>query len=504
MCWSGARTRDRGDAIGDRPRFFAEGGFPLIAARQRLADIDLPARLAVIVGESGVLTDPRDMAAFVAEPRDVFHGRALCVVKPRTTEEVAAVLSLCNEAGVGVVPQGGNTGLVGGQTPDASGSQILLSLLKLDRIREIDVGSDAITVEAGVVLARAQEAAEAAGRYFPLSLAAEGSCTIGGNLSTNAGGVHVIAYGSARDLALGLEVVLADGRVLSNLSKLRKDNTGYDLTRLFIGAEGTLGVITAATLKLFPLPRARATAFVGLADPRAALDVLILAKARAGHALVAFELLPRIALDFLLRHGGGVRDPLAGPHPWYALIELASPAASGVEETLTDLLAEAVDKGLVADATLAASLEQRAGLWRLRELLPDMQKLEGGSIKHDVSVPLEHVPAFLAETSDLIAAHVPGARPVPFGHMGDGNIHYNVSQPVGADKQAFLARWGEVNELVHGVVKKYAGSISAEHGIGQLKRDLLPEVKDPVALDVMRAIKTALDPKGVLNPGKVL
>lgn len=461
-------------------------------------------RFAAIVGDRGVLTDPLDVAAYVTEPRDAFHGRALCVVKPRTTDEVAAIVSICNDAGVGVVPQGGNTGLVGGQTPDASGAQIVLSLLKLDRVREIDVGSDAITVEAGVTLARVQEAAEAAGRYFPLSLAAEGSCTIGGNLSTNAGGVHVIAYGSARDLALGLEVVLADGRVLSNLSKLRKDNTGYDLTRLFIGAEGTLGVVTAATLKLFPLPRSRATAFVGLADPRLALDFLILAKARAGQTLVAFELLPRIALDFVLRHGSGVRDPLSGVHPWYALVELASPAESGVEEALTDLLSEAVERSLADDATLTASLEQRAGLWRLRELLPDVQKLEGGSIKHDVSVPLEHIPAFLAEASDLVVAHVPGARPVPFGHMGDGNIHFNVSQPIGADKRSFLARWGEVNELVHGLVKKYAGSISAEHGIGQLKRDLLPKVKDPVALDVMRAIKTALDPKGVLNPGKLL
>jgi FAD/FMN-containing dehydrogenase len=424
-------------------------------------------------------------------------------VRPRSAEQVASVLALCHEAGVGVVPQGGNTGLVGGQTPDESGAQIILSLQKLDRIREVDPASDTMTAEAGVILANAQQAAEAAGRYFPLSLAAEGSCTIGGNLATNAGGVHVIAYGPARDLVLGLEVALADGRILSGLSKLRKDNTGYDLTRLFIGSEGTLGVITAATLKLFPLPRSRATAFVGLADPSAALALLTLAKARAGSALVAFEIIPRIGVEFVLRHQAA-RDPLASPHNWYALIEFASPAESGTEDLLTELLGEALEQGVAEDAALAATLEQRAGLWRLRETLPEAQKPEGGSIKHDVSVPIESVPAFLAEANALVLQHVPGARPVPFGHMGDGNIHYNISQPEGADRTAFLARRDEVNALVHGLVQKYAGSISAEHGIGRLKRDLLSKVKDPVALDLMRAIKATLDPAGILNPGKVL
>jgi FAD/FMN-containing dehydrogenase len=461
-------------------------------------------RLAAVVSRNGVIADPADMIAYVTEPRDAFHGRALCVVRPRSAEEVASVLALCHDARVGVVPQGGNTGLVGGQTPDESGAQIILSLQRLDRIREIDPASDTMTVEAGVVLARAQQAAEEAGRYFPLSLAAEGSCTIGGNLATNAGGVHVIAYGTARDLALGLEVALADGRLLSNLSKLRKDNTGYDLTRLFIGSEGTLGVITAATLKLFPLPRSRATALVGLADPRAALALLALAKARAGSALVAFEIIPRIGVEFVLRHQSGARDPLAGVHSWYALIELASPAESGTEDLLTELLGEALEQGVAEDAALAATLEQRAGLWRLRETLPEAQKPEGGSIKHDVSVPIESIPAFLEEAEALILRHVPGARPVPFGHMGDGNIHYNISQPEGSDRAAFLARREEVNDLVHGLVRNYAGSVSAEHGVGRLKRDLLARVKDPVALDLMRAIKQALDPEGVLNPGKLL
>ncbi|WP_370631416.1 FAD-binding oxidoreductase [Methylosinus sp. Sm6] len=456
------------------------------------------------MSRNGVIADLADMVAYVKEPRDAYHGRALCVVRPRSAEEVAAVLALCHDAAVGVVPQGGNTGLVGGQTPDESGAQIILSLQRLDRIREVDPASDTMTVEAGVVLARAQEAAEQAGRYFPLSLAAEGSCTIGGNLATNAGGVHVIAYGTARDLALGVEVALADGRLLSNLSKLRKDNTGYDLTHLFIGSEGTLGIITAATLKLFPLPRSRATSLVGLADPRAALALLSLAKARAGSALVAFEIIPRIGVEFVLRHQPGARDPLAGAHRWYALIELASPAESGTEELLTELLGEALERGVAEDAALAATLEQRAGLWRLRETLPEAQKPEGGSIKHDVSVPIESIPAFLAEAEALVLRQAPGARPVPFGHMGDGNIHYNISQPEGADRAAFLARRDEMNELVHGLVRKYSGSISAEHGVGRLKRELLQKVKDPVALDLMRAIKQALDPKGVLNPGKLL
>lgn len=464
----------------------------------------MPARFAAIVGRRNVLIDPKDTAAYAAEPRDAFRGRALCVVKPATTSQVASVLALCNEAGVAVVPQGGNTGLVGGQTPDASGSQIVLSLQRLDRIREIDAGSDTMIVEAGATLARVQEAAEEADRYFPLSLASEGSCTIGGNLSTNAGGVHAIAYGCARDLTLGLEAVLADGRVASNLSKLRKDNTGYDLCRLFIGAEGTLGVITAATLKLFARPRSRATAMVGLDDLRQALDFLSLAKATAASALVSFELISRMGLDFVLAHGNGARDPLPQAHPWYVLVELATPAAGGLDETLTDLLSRAVSSNLIADATIAASLEQRASLWRLRELLSEAQKQEGGSIKHDVSAPLRHIPAVLEEAGRLVAARIPGARPVPFGHLGDGNIHYNVSQPAGADSRAFLAQSGAVNEIVYGVVNKYSGSISAEHGIGQLKRDLLRKVKDPVALEIMRAIKQTLDPKGILNPGKVL
>ncbi|MEK4033279.1 FAD-binding oxidoreductase [Methylocystis sp. IM3] len=444
------------------------------------------------------------MDAYLSEPRDLYRGRAMCVVKPSDAEQVSSVLSLCNAHGVAIVPQGGNTGLVGGQTPDASGRQVVLSLSRLNRIREVDPASDAMTLEAGVTLARAQEVAEAADRYFPLSLASEGSCTIGGNLATNAGGVHVLAYGAARDLALGLEVALADGRLLSTLGKLRKDNTGYNLTQLFIGSEGTLGVITAATLKLFPRPRSKAVAFLGLESPENALALLNFMKGRAGPALQAFELLPRLGLDLVSRHIPGARDPLGAPAPWYVLFEIAGFSDGEAERIADAALAEALEAELILDATRAQSLDQAAALWRLRESMSEAQKREGGSIKHDISVPIERIPEFIAEAGRRIAARFPQARPVPFGHMGDGNLHYNVSQPAGADKAAFLAQWDEMNALVHGLVDEFGGSISAEHGIGQLKRSLLTQVKSPVALDVMRALKNALDPKGVLNPGKLL
>jgi FAD/FMN-containing dehydrogenase len=460
--------------------------------------------MRAISGSAAVMADTAEMDLFLSEPRDLYSGRALCIVSPKDAREVAEVLALCHERGVAVVPQGGNTGLVGGQTPDESGTQIVLSLRRLDRVREVDPASDAMTLEAGVTLARAQEIAESVDRYFPLSLASEGSCTIGGNLATNAGGVHVLAYGAARDLTLGLEVALADGRLLSTLGKLRKDNTGYDLMRLFIGSEGTLGVITAATLKLFPRPRSRAVAFLGLGDPASALALLNFVKDHAGPGLQAFELVPRIGLDLVLRHIPGARDPLGAVHPWYALVEIAGFAEGEAERIAAAVFSQAIEAGLARDAALAQSLDQAAALWRLRESLSEAQKREGGSIKHDISVAVERIPDFIAQAGARIAAHFPQARPVPFGHMGDGNLHYNVSQPVGADKAAFLSRWDEMNEIVHGLVHDYGGSISAEHGIGRLKRDLLARVKDPVALDVMRALKKTLDPKGLLNPGKLL
>ncbi|WP_020176630.1 FAD-binding oxidoreductase [Methyloferula stellata] len=465
---------------------------------------DLLQRFAAIAGEAHVLTRDADMAPYLCEPRELYRGRALCVVRPASTQEVAAIVALCNETGTSLVPQGGNTGLVGGQTPDTSGHEIVLSLTRLNRLRELDLASNTMIVEAGMILANVQAEADRADRFFPLSLAAEGSCTIGGNLATNAGGTAVIAYGSARDLVLGLEVVLADGRILSDLSKLRKDNTGYDLKHLFMGSEGTLGIITAAVLKLFPKPRAIETAFVGLASPEAALDLLSLTRAMAGPALTTFELISARAFDFVLRHGESVRPPLQDGHAWYVLLELTSPNAHGLSESMLALLEAASAQGTIENAAVAATLDQRQDFWRLRELIPDVQKREGGSIKHDVSLPISAVPTFLKEVDSAVTAAMPGARLVPFGHLGDGNIHCNVSQPEGADKAAFLARWAEINAIVHAVVTAHRGSISAEHGIGQLKRDLLPSVKDPVALDLMRVLKKTLDPKGILNPGKVL
>lgn len=460
--------------------------------------------LAGIVGAKNVITDADAMVPYLKEPRGLFNGKAQAVVRPGSVAEVSAVMKWASEAGATVVPQGGNTGMVGGQVPVGEGREIILSLQRLDKIRSVDAAGDTMTVEAGVILQKAQEAAEAAGRLFPLSLASEGSCTVGGNLSSNAGGTAVIAYGNARELCLGLEVVLADGRIWNGLRQLRKDNTGYDLKNLFIGSEGTLGIITAAVLKLFPLPAARATAFLAVPDPEAALALLNKAKASAGGTLTTFEIMPRIGLDFVVRHASGARDPLSEPSPWYVLMEVSAQAEVGLTDAVEAFLGEALEEGLVTDAVLAGSLGQRADLWKLREMLSEVQTHEGGSIKHDVSVPLQATPEFLKRAIARVEEMVPGCRPVPFGHLGDGNIHFNVSQPVGADKAAYLAGWGAMNEAVHAIVTELKGSISAEHGIGRLKRSLLPGVKDPVELDLMRTVKAALDPKGVLNPGSVL
>jgi FAD/FMN-containing dehydrogenase len=459
-------------------------------------------RFAAIVGEKNAVTDPAEQEGYLVEGRGLYHGHTPMVLRPRSTAEVASILKLATETLTPIVPQGGNTGLVGGQIPFHG--EIVLSLTRLDSIREIDAQSNTMTCEAGVVLAKAQDAAGSVDRLFPLSLGAEGSCTIGGNLSTNAGGTGALAYGVARDLVVGLEVVLADGRVWNGLNKLKKDNTGYDLKNLFIGAEGTLGIITAAVLKLFPRPRSVETAFIGVPSPRAALQLLNLVQERTGSAATSFELIARIAIDFALRHGQSCRDPLPAPHPWYVLLELSSQASEGLRSTMEDLLATAADQGLVADATIAGSLEQANDFWHLRTVITEAQKPEGGSIKHDVSVPVAAVPDFLDETAAAVEAAIPGARPCPFGHIGDGNIHFNISQPIGADKDAFLARWYEVNEIVHGIVAKFGGSISAEHGVGIMKRDLLPGIKDAVALDMMRALKRTFDPKNILNPGKIL
>ncbi len=458
----------------------------------------------VIIGARNLLTESADMAPYLKEWRDLFTGKARAVARPSSTAQVAALLALAHETGTPIVPQGGNTGLVGGQIPVAEGREIILSLGRMDKVRSIDPVSDTIIVEAGVTLSRVQDAVDGADRLFPLSLASEGSCTIGGNLSTNAGGTAVLAYGNSRDLCLGLEVVLADGRIWNGLRTLRKDNTGYDLKNLFIGAEGTLGVITAASLKLFPKPKARATAFLAVDSPDQALALFHLARAEAGQQLTTFEIMPRFGVEVVLRHAPGTRDPLGAPSPWYVLMELSSPGADGLDATVERLLEAALDQGVISDAVLAASEAQRQDLWRIREAMSEVQRFEGGSIKHDVSVPVAAVPDFLAEAIALVIRMVPGCRPLPFGHLGDGNIHFNITQPEGADKAAFLARWDEINAAVHAVVSSFHGSISAEHGIGRLKKHLLPGVKDPVELALMRAIKATLDPTGILNPGAVL
>jgi FAD/FMN-containing dehydrogenase len=462
----------------------------------------LLARFAAIVGEKYAITDPQAQTPYVVEMRDLYRGHTPMVLRPGTVAEVSQILKLANETSTPIVPQGGNTGLVGGQI--AFNNEIVLSLTRLDRVREVDPGSNTLTCEAGVTLQRAREAAAAVDRLYPQLLPSEGSCTIGGNLSTNAGGTAALAYGVARSHVLGVEVVLADGRILDNLNKLKKDNTGYDLKNLFVGAEGTLGVITAAVLRLVPRPRAVETAFLGLPSAQAALALFAIANDRAAGGVTSFELMTRLGIEMVLRHAAGCRDPLQKLYPWYVLLELSSQSKTGLRELLEEILTEGLNRSLVLDAAIADSLEQAKAFWRLREMFGEVQRHEGGSIKHDVSVPVAAVPDFIAEANAAVAALLPEARPVPFGHLGDGNIHYNVSQPVGADRAEFLARWNEVNAAVFTVVKKFGGSISAEHGVGVMKRDLLPSVKDPVALDLMRKIKHLLDPNNILNPGKVL
>ncbi|MCW5694763.1 MAG: FAD-binding oxidoreductase [Pseudolabrys sp.] len=463
---------------------------------------DVLSRFAAIVGDKYAITDANDLAPHLIEGRGLYHGRTAMMLRPGSTAEVAAILKLANETRTAIVPQGGNTGLVGGQIP--FDGELILSLQRLDKIREVDAQSNTMTCEAGVVLQKAQEAAAAVDRLFPLSLGSEGSCTIGGNLSSNAGGTGALAYGIARELMVGVEVVLADGRVMNLLRKLKKDNTGYDLRHLFVGAEGTLGIITAAVLKLFPRPRAIETAWLGVPSPEAAVKLLNLAQSQLAGTVTGFELMVRGIVEFALKHGHNVRDPLSSPHPWYVLMEVSSQQAEGLRDNVEEFLGNAIEQELVSDATLAANLDQANSFWHMRHTLTEVQKPEGGSIKHDVSVPVAAIPAFLAEASDAVVKLIPGSRPVPFGHLGDGNIHYNVSQPIGADKDAFLARWKDVNAVVDKIVLQHHGSISAEHGIGKLKRDSLPKVKDPVALSLMRDIKGLLDPNGILNPGKVL
>ncbi|HEX8665582.1 MAG TPA: FAD-binding oxidoreductase [Beijerinckiaceae bacterium] len=458
--------------------------------------------LKVRLGPQHVLTDPTDMAGYLVESRHLYEGSALAVVRPADTEEVAFAVRECARAGVAVVPQGGNTGLVGAGVPFGG---IVLSTARLDRIREIDPVNATMTVEAGCILQTVRAAPAAHDLLFPLWLPSEGSCRIGGNLATNAGGANVLRYGNTRDLVLGLEVVLADGRIWNGLKGLRKDNSGYDLKNLFIGSEGTLGIITAAVLKLVPRPKVTATAFVGASSARRTLELFARLRQSDDDTLTAFELIPAFALYMVLKHGKGTVRPLAGEHESYALIELSSPdPEADLAGRLETVLGQALDDGLAEDATIAASEAQNQALWRLRETLSEVQGLEGGSIKHDVSVPVSRVADFIEAAEAACAAAMPGIRPCAFGHVGDGNIHYNLSQPVGMDKAAFLAQWETFNRMVHDIVASMNGSISAEHGIGLIKRDELLHYKDPVALDLMRTLKRALDPQNILNPGKVI
>ena len=461
-------------------------------------------RLKEIVGAPHVVTDPFEMAPYLCERRGLYEGKAAAIVKPASTEEVSRLLALAHEMKTPVIPMGGNTGLVGGQITDNARS-IILALERMKKFRAIDAENNTLTVEAGVTLAAIQEAAEKENRLFPLSLASEGSCQIGGNLSTNAGGTAVLRYGNARDLVLGLEVVLADGRIWNGLRGLRKDNTGYDLKQLFLGAEGTLGIITAAVLKLFPRPSAKAVGFAAVPELAKTVSLLHFIEARTGGLVSSFELVPRIGVEFVTKHMEGARDPLSAPSPWYVLIELSSGGtAEALQTLLTETLGAAMEEGLARDGTIAQSDAQADALWALRENLSDVQREEGGSIKHDISVPVSKMPLFIERALEAVTKEMPGIRPVPFGHIGDGNVHFNLSQPPGMDKDAFLKEWDRFNRIVHAIALDLGGSISAEHGIGQLKRDELAEIKSPVEMDMMRALKQALDPASILNPGKIL
>ena len=472
----------------------------------------LTEQFAAIVGAQAVIIDPQEAAPYSNDWRKRYFGEPLAVVKPASTVEVAAVVKLCAANNIAVVPQGGNTGLCGGATPLAAGDarlpgggQIILNLSRMSRIRDVDAINNTMTVEAGCVLANVQQAAVEASRLFPLSLAAEGSCEIGGNLSTNAGGTAVLRYGNARDLVLGLEVVLPDGQIWDGLRGLRKDNTGYDLKQLFVGAEGTLGIITAAVLKLFPRPRARATALVALASPAKALELLSHMQGACGDRLTGFELMSAFCLALVAKHYPATRLPFSKAHPQYVLLELTDTAsAENLDAALNEALAAAIEHGIALDAAVAASEAQAEALWTLRENLPEAQVREGKQVKHDVSVPISRIAEYIAATDAELQRAFPGVRMITFGHLGDGNLHYNIAPPEGGDEDALMARAGEVSRVVHDSAARFSGSISAEHGLGQYKRDEILRYKSPLEMALMRKIKAALDPQGIMNPGKVL
>jgi FAD/FMN-containing dehydrogenase len=461
--------------------------------------------LAAIVGPNHVITS--DFAPYANDWRKKYFGKPLAVVKPGSAEEVAAIVKLCAETGTAIVPQAGNTGLVGGGVPDTSGRQLIVNVSRLNRVLEVDTVNNTMTVEAGCILQTLQETAAANNRLFPLSLAAEGSCEIGGNISTNAGGVQVLRYGNTRELVLGLEVVLPSGEIWNGLKGLRKDNTGYDLKHLFIGAEGTLGIVTKAVVKLFPAPAATQTAFIGLASPRKALELLTHLKGALGERITAFELISAFSMDVLERFNPALKSPLADPHAWYVLTDLAdSRSAEALAADVEAALGEALEAGIVDDVVLAKNEAEGKRLWDLRETLPEAQSVDGRNIKHDVSIPISAIADFIEAADAALEAAYPGVRPVNFGHVGDGNLHYNITRPAtGYTEESWMAGESErVNQIVHDCVHRFNGSISAEHGLGQLKREEIKRYKSETELNVMRAIKAALDPRGIMNPGKVI
>jgi FAD/FMN-containing dehydrogenase len=461
--------------------------------------------LRKLLGAGGFLDDAADRAPFETDFRGIHRGRTPLVALPASTAQVAALVRFCAARRIGLVPQGGNTSYCGGATPRPGGRDVVVSLRRMDRIRSVDAVNDSLTADAGCVLAKLRDAADGAGRLLPMSLGSEGSCTLGGIVSTNAGGTAVLRYGMMRELVLGLEVVLPDGRVLDQLKALRKDNTGYDVKQLFIGAEGTLGIVTAACLRLFPRPAATATAILALASPAAALELLGRLRAVLGDCVTTFELVPRIALELVCRHVPGSRDPFTSAHAWYVLAEAALPHAdAALAPRFEEALAAAIDAGVAADAVTAASGAQREALWRLRETIPDAQRAEGPGLKHDIAVEPSRLPAFIEEGRALVLRLAPGARLVAYGHAGDGNLHFNVSAAAGDDGRSLLAAGDAIRRAVHDLVASHRGSISAEHGIGQLKVGELARYEDPAALDLMRRLKQAIDPAGIMNPGKVL
>jgi len=470
-----------------------------------VATASILARIGAIVGPQGLITDPRDLEPYLADWRGFYRGAAPAVVRPAGTDQVAAVVKICAETGTAIVPQGGNTGMSGAATPPAAGGGIVLQLGRMNRILGLDALNNTVTVEAGCILANIQQAARDAGRLFPLSLGAEGSCQIGGNLATNAGGINVLRYGNARDLTLGLRVVLPDGRVWDGLRGLRKDNTGYDLKQLFIGSEGTLGIITAAVLKLFPLPRTTVTALIAAAAPAAAVELLSLLREECGDRISAFEIISRRCVELVLAHIPGTREPLARAHPWYVLAELAEAGAGGpLQSEFERAMERAGERGLALDAAIAASGAQRGALWRIRETIPEASRAEGLLYRHDVSIPVSRIPEFIAEAGVALESAYPGVRVICFGHLGDGNLHYNCFVPGRSRDDAAALAATDVNRTVLDVVQRFGGSFSAEHGIGQAKRGELARYKSALELEMMRMLKRTFDPGNLMNPGKVL